>query len=189
MGGGASTNHEQLEHQYPNLDTQEGSTKRHHVHGVENSFCLGDIVTVRIGDKIVSEGLVVDIIGTNRIRVDCGEITKIFDVSQCELLMSASELEIGDKVEMNPPGSFLFFVGIIKTINPDGTYNLLMEGGGGEDDEGGAIEDDYEMNVPREAIRKIASKRLKGILRKSTWAIVAVQNFSSKRRPTENELV
>jgi hypothetical protein len=35
---------------------------------------------------------------------------------------------VGDKVEVRPPGSCLYFVGFVRAINMDGTVDVLMEG-------------------------------------------------------------
>jgi translation initiation factor IF-1 len=118
------------------------------------------------------EGLVIEVIGRGRVRVDCGDQVRLVSVLDCTILKGATELEIGDKVEMQPQGSFLYFTGEIVNINHDGTYDIAMEAEVGE-------EADIETNVPRENIRKLASNRLKAQFKKGGWAVVAIHAFAS----------
>ena len=124
------------------------------------------------------DGLVIEIIGSGRIRVECADRVHLCSVKDCALLKSADELEIGDKVEMQPPGSFLFFVGTIISTNEDGTFDIKMNADG--DDEDG--EPDIETHVSRDLIRKIASNRLKGQFKKGGWAIVALNALAGPSR-------
>lgn len=175
MGAGASAAHEQeiSEHQEAYAESHaEPSSK------LPSKFQLGDIVEISLPDNITMDGLVIEIIGTGKIRVECADRVHLCSVKDCALLKSADELEIGDKVEMQPPGSYLFFVGTVIVTNEDGTFDIKMNADG-DDDDG---EPDIETHVPRGLIRKIASNRLKGQFKKGGWAIVALNALAGPSR-------
>lgn len=175
MGAGASTAHEhEIEENreaYAESHTEPSSK-------LPIKFQLGDIVEITLPENTTMDGLVIEIIGSGRIRVECADRVHLCSVKDCALLKSADELEIGDKVEMQPPGSFLFFVGTIISTNEDGTFDIKMNADG--DDEDG--EPDIETHVSRDLIRKIASNRLKGQFKKGGWAIVALNALAGPSR-------
>eukprot|EP01034_Spumella_vulgaris_P023173 gene23173-29367_t len=92
-------------------------------------------------------------------------------VHNCTLVIRSDELEVGDKVEMKPAGSALYFVGIVSAINPDCTCDIQMDG----DDP-----DDIERNVNVDDIRKLMSKRalVVGRWRRAFMAVRATKKFN-----------
>lgn len=157
---------------------------------------MGDIVSVNLPSGESKEGLVIEVIGRGRVRVDCGDQVHLVSVLDCSILKGATELEVGDRVEMQPQGSFLYFTGHILNINKvifvsvvmklnetwhvhlqDGTYDVVMEAEPGE--AGEAVDADIETNVPRDNIRKLSSNRLKAQFKRGGWAVVAIHAFAT----------
>jgi hypothetical protein len=129
---------------------------------------VGDVVRVAAKGGFV-EGLVIEIIGPTKIIVDCGDFNKEVHPDECELLAKVMDFEEGDKVEVKPADSQLYFVGKIIRIHPDKTLDVLMDG----DDP-----DDIEYNVSPDNARKLMSRRALVVNRwKRAFMLVLAANF------------
>lgn len=87
-----------------------------------DDFTPGDILKVLVGRGKTSEGLMVERINNDFIIVDFGATNlQQCHVEDCELVIKADELEVGDKVEVKPPYMNLYFVGKILRIKEHGS--------------------------------------------------------------------
>ena len=116
-----------------------------------NELSVGDIVFC-ISREV--EGIIIDVT-ENGFLVDIGE-KRPLDISRNDVrfILHGLDYEIGDKVQVKPPGSAIYFVGNICEIHRHGsnrtgdTYDINMG------------ENDIERNVTAENMRKILSHRL-----------------------------
>jgi hypothetical protein len=131
---------------------------------------VGDIVRVETSPKHFSEGIIVERVDNEHVIIDLGDRTSTLPLSNCHILLRNDEYEMGDKVEVQLPGSVLFFVGKIIALNPtERTLDVLMDG----DDP-----DDIERNVPFENARKLMSRRAVVVNRwKKAFMMVVASNF------------
>jgi len=109
------------------------------------SFYVGDIVKAKV-DGMLFEGVVIhngDDDGT--IEVDFGDDIEKVNISDCSLVMSGLDFEVGDLVQARTAESFLYCHGKVLKINHDGTFDILFDG---DDD------DDVERNIPHHFVRK-----------------------------------
>ena len=138
----------------------------------ENNDALqvGDIVRVTFANQDPMEGFVVERLNDENLLVDFGENIKQCHVKQCTLIVKSDELEMGDKVEMRPEDTGLYFVGKVIAINADCTLDIMMDG----DDP-----DDIERGVNPDNVRKLMSKRglVVGRWRRAFMMIVAINKF------------
>lgn len=131
--------------------------------GPRKVFQIGDVVRVTEFEQD-REGVVLEMVGTDRVIVDFGDSYDEFDVGDCKLLVKSEEFELGDKVQINDGG--LFFLGNIQSINKDRTYDVLMIG----DDP-----DDIERGVRGDSMRKVMTNRSVATarFRKASLAVIA----------------
>lgn len=131
---------------------------------------VGDIVRVTFANQDPMEGFVVERLNDENLLVDFGENIKQCHIKQCTLIVKSDELEMGDKVEMKPEDSGLYFIGKVIAINTDCTLDILMDG----DDP-----DDIERRVNPDNVRKLMSKRglVVGRWRRAFMMIVAINKF------------
>lgn len=130
---------------------------------------VGDVVRVPMAKGAQVDGLVIEIINDSKILVDCGEFNKEVNPDDCELVTKVMDFEEGDKVEVKPAESQLYFVGKIIKIHPDKTMDVLMEG----DDP-----DDIEYRISPENARKLMSRRALVVNRwKRAFMMVLAANF------------
>lgn len=115
------------------------------------SLNVGDVVKV-FDDGFYSEGVIVDrIANQGLVKVDLGDSSSLFKESECALVVAATDFEVGDKVEVRPEGTALFFTGHIININHiDGTFDVTMDGDN---------DDDIEYGVTPANIRKVMTSR------------------------------
>jgi len=134
---------------------------------------VGDIVRVDISPTETIEGMVLECLENDCLTIDLGETTQTFPISQCHLLLRNDEYEIGDRVEVQPMGSSLYFVGKVISIDSSAkTMAVLMDG----DDP-----DDIEKNIPFEQARKLMSRRAFVVNRwKKAFMMVVASNFFSR---------
>jgi uncharacterized OB-fold protein len=92
----------------------------------DEGLSVGDVVKVNFKESEPLEGFVVEKLNDVNILVDFGDHIKECHVSNCTLLIRSDELEVGDKVEMKPADSALYFVGIISAINDDFTCDIQV---------------------------------------------------------------
>lgn len=139
-------------------------------------FHVGDVVKVSEFD-IEREGVVLEMIGNDRVLVDFGDNFDEFDVDECSMICKAEEYELHDKVEVKDGG--LSFLGNVQSINADGTYDVLMMG----DDP-----DDIEKNVRPDKMRKVMTNRsvALGKLRKASLAVIASSKFWKELKVNED---
>lgn len=137
----------------------------------KSGVSIGDVVKVKDNGLMV-EGVITDKHGEYIAVVDLGDDVVEVPISDCVLVLSAIDLEVGDTVEMKPAGMSIFFSGTIISINVDKTCNIKIE----SEEEG----DDIEYNVPYDNIRKRMSSRPLASVRwnKVANAIKAIQAFS-----------
>lgn len=144
---------ERLEHLLPSSKGGSPSPRRSSIakiKNVKNVFMVGDVVKARTNGMLF-EGVVVGYTpNPHIIEIDFGDEIEEIDIDDCALVMNGLDYEVGDKVNACPPGAALFFVGTIVNINPDGTFDVLMDG----DDE-----EDVERNIPADKIRKLRTGR------------------------------
>lgn len=137
-------------------------------------FTVGDFVKVTHADGTAGEGIVLEVQDLDTVVVDFGAegIVKQCLAANCELIVQSDTLEVGDQVQVQPVGSAMYFVGRVSVINPDGTYDVVMEG----DDP-----DDIERSVPESNIRKLMSRRALVVARWKRAALVvsSMHNFQS----------
>lgn len=130
---------------------------------------VGDVVRVAAAKGAFVDGLVIEIIGPTKIIVDCGDFNKEVNPDECELITKVMDFEEGDKVEVKPADSQLYFVGKVIRIHPDKTLDVLMDG----DDP-----DDIEYNVSPDNARKLMSRRALVVNRwKRAFMLVLAANF------------
>lgn len=131
---------------------------------------VGDIVRVEKSPNSFSEGIIVERLDNEQFIVDFGDRIATVLLSNCHILLRNDEYEMGDKVEVQPPGSALFFVGRVIAMNPhERTLDVLMDG----DDP-----DDIERNIPIENARKLMSRRAVVVNRwKKAFMMVVASNF------------
>lgn len=115
-----------------------------------DDFNVGDVVGMNEGERS-REGIIVERINRLTVRVDFDE-NSIEDVlvENLTLILKFDDFEVGEIVELKPPGSHLFFVGKIVAINTDDTIDVLME----SDDP-----DDIERGVKKSDCRKLMTRR------------------------------
>lgn len=138
----------------------------------KSGFTIGDVVKVKDNGFMV-EGVITDKHGENCLVVDLGDDLIEVPVSDCILVLSAIDFEVGDTVEMKPEGMSIYFMGVVSSVNNiDKTCDIMLES---EDDSG-----DIEYNVPYENIRKRMSSRPLASARwnKVITAIKALKAFS-----------
>ena len=137
-------------------------------------FCVGDFVKVVFPNGTAPEGLVMEIIDSEKVVVDfCADgFVKEVYAADCELIVKSDTMEIGDQVQVQPVGQHNFFVARVAQINSDGTYDVVMEG----DDP-----DDVELAVPATNIRKLMSRRAIVIARwkRAAMVVSSINNFQS----------
>lgn len=137
-------------------------------------FCVGDFVKVVFPNGTAPEGLVMEIIDSEKVVVDfCADgFVKEVYAADCELIVKSDTMEVGDQVQVQPVGQANFFVGRVAQINTDGTYDVVMEG----DDP-----DDIETSVPTTNIRKLMSRRAIVIARwkRAAMVVSSINNFQS----------
>ena len=112
-------------------------------------FMVGDVVKAKLG-FMMFEGVVVGNGDANTLDVDFGDEVEQVPRTDCSLVISGLEFEVGDLVSACPNGSMLFFNGTIVEIHLDGTCDVLFDG----DDE-----EDVERGIRLECIRKIRTGR------------------------------
>lgn len=137
-------------------------------------FSVGDCVQVPNSDGTMVEGLVLEIVDSQKVLLDIYSegVTKVALASHCEVVVKSDVMEVGDQVQVQPVGSAMYFVGRLAQINKNGTYDVVMEG----DDP-----DDIERNVPPSNIRKLMSRRALVVARWKRAALVvsSIHNFQS----------
>lgn len=130
---------------------------------------VGDVVRVPMANGATVDGLILEIISTNKILVDCGDVTREVNLEDCELITKAMDFEEGDKVEVKPADSQLYFVGKVIMIHVDKTMDVLMDGDDPED---------IEYKISPENARKLMSRRALVINRwKRAFMLVLAANF------------
>lgn len=115
----------------------------------ESEFMIGDVVKAKV-DNMMFEGVVVGYADNSKLEIDFGDDVEEVLSSDCSLVLSGIDFEVGDQVACCPNGGTLWFNGVIVEIHRDGTFDIKMDG---ED------EDDYERGVTIERIRKIRTGR------------------------------
>lgn len=139
-----------------------------------SQLTVGDIVVFEQlnksnGNKDKIEGIVVEKDEDGRLKIESGEKTYDIPLDQCALILRNDEYEIGDKVEIRPEGSNLFFIGKVVKILPDKSIDVQMDG----DDP-----DDIEYGVLPENARKLMSRRALVVNRwKKAFMMVVATNF------------
>lgn len=116
---------------------------------------IGAVVQSRskINNEMV-EGVIIEVNDEeDKVTVDYGVITEVFNGCDCVLIKSPLDFEIGDHVKVSPSGGHLFFNGVVININSDNTLNILMEG---DED---SLEEDIEYNINKYYCQKIWSSR------------------------------
>jgi hypothetical protein len=130
---------------------------------------VGDVVRVPMTNGSTVDGLVLEIISTNKIIVDCGDISREVNPEECELITKVMDFEEGDKVEVKPADCQLYFVGKVIKIHADKTMDVLMDGDDPED---------IEYKISPENTRKLMSRRALVINRwKRAFMLVLATNF------------
>lgn len=136
---------------------------------------VGDIVSIHSPTSTshatpLLEGIIVECLDHDYVKVDLGDDVRQFPLSLCSILLRNDEYELGDSVEVQPIGSSLFFVGkVIKMDNIAKTLDVLMDG----DDP-----DDIEYAIPIENARKLMSRRAEVVNRwKKAFVKVVAANF------------
>lgn len=135
-------------------------------------YYVGDIVKAKV-DGMMFEGVVM-LYGEDddTIDVDFGDDIETVRASDCTLVMSGLDFEVGDYVQARTIDSAMYCHGKIIKIHLDGSFDILFDG----DDE-----DDIEKNVPHEFVRKhrtgrdLARKRWN----KARTMLSSVKAFSS----------
>jgi len=134
-------------------------------------FNVGDVVKV-FDDGFFCEGVIVDkYYDLGSVKIDFGDSSGIFKESDCSLVVASTDYEVGDKVEVKPDGSGLFFRGHVLRINhQSGTFDVVMDG----DDP-----DDVETDVSIDCMRKIMTSRKLVVERwkKAIHGVIAMQAF------------
>lgn len=151
----------------PRRDTGSRAEPWQSTSSLPKLFYVGDVVRVSEFDT-EREGVVLEMIGHDRVLVDFGDSFDEFDVDECTLICKAEEYELNDRVEVKEGG--LSFVGTITKIHSDNTYDVLMVG----DDP-----DDIEYNVRPEKMRKLMTNRSVALsrFRKASLAVIASAKF------------
>lgn len=109
------------------------------------TFYVGDIVKAKV-DGLMFEGVVVHNGENNStIDVDFGDDIETVKISDCSLIMSGLDFEVGDLVQARTTDSYVYCHGKILNINHDGTFDIVFDG---DDD------DDVERNIPHSFVRK-----------------------------------
>lgn len=131
---------------------------------------VGDIVRVETSPNNFSEGIIIERVDDTHVIIDLGDRISTLPLSNCQILLRNDEYEMGDRVEVQPPGSALFFVGKVIALNTtERTLDVLMDG----DDP-----DDIERNIPFENARKLMSRRAVVVNRwKKAFMRVVASNF------------
>lgn len=125
-----------------------------------------------------------------QIIVDFGHgLTEVMQNKDCVVKFDSLHLDVGDKVEVQIEGTFLFAAGYITYSNSDGTYDVTMEKerdfiGGGDDDDDEEEDDDIEHHVPPSRIRKLLPRFTvaKQRWRRATTAVIAVSKFQGPNK-------
>lgn len=129
----------------------------------------GDVVRVSLGKSGDADGLVIETVNETKVLVDFGDYVKEVLLEDCTLIAKAMDFEEGDKVEVKPVGSQLYFVGKVIKIHSNKSMDVLMDG----DDP-----DDIEYNVQPDNARKLMSRRSMVINRwKKAFMMVLAANF------------
>jgi len=141
------------------------------VASTSTSIDVGDVVKV-FDDGFYCEGVVVDKVASKGlVKIDFGDSSSLFKESDCALVVAAVDFEVGDKVEVRPDGTALFFTGHIINVNHmDGTFDVHMDG---DDD------NDIEYGVAPANMRKIMTSRNLAVERwkRAVHGITAIRGF------------
>lgn len=136
-----------------NDNKDENTVDHNDNHKITDKFEVGDYLKCVNEDGTSFEGLYIERAQYNKVILLVEDETKECLVENCSVVVKADDLEIGDRVQIKLPESYIYYLGRISQIHENNgikTYDIDMEG----DDE-----DDKEYGVLISNIKKIMSRR------------------------------